>query len=113
MSGYLKRVYDKEEGFLDEFPGIAKSASQLLGGDWEPNCWCNDKTRRNTKYLLSRGELQKLTFDSASVHHDNKGFSSAQIVLKSSERIVTVVVKKMDGDFVAEKIGEQKKLLLE
>ena len=110
MSEYLKRVYHKEEEFLDAFFETARSASLLLSGEWEPNYWCNDKTRHHTQSLLSTGGLRTLTFDSASIYQDKNGFSSAEIVLKSSTCIVTVRVKKTNGKFVAEKIAEQKKL---
>ena len=110
MSEYLKRVYHKEEEFLDTFFETARSASLLLSGEWEPNYWCNDKTRHHTQSLLSTGGLRTLTFDSASIYQDKNGFSSAGIVLKSSTCIVTVRVKKTDGKFVAEKIAEQNRL---
>ena len=110
MPEYLKRVYNKEEEFLDKFADVAEAVSRSLGNDWEPNYWCNDKTREKTKYLLSTGELHKLTFDSASVRYSKEGFSSAQIVLQSSVRIVTMRVKKASGDLIAENLAEQKRL---
>jgi len=110
MSEYLKRVYHKEEEFLDAFFETARSASLLLSGEWEPNYWCNDKIRHHTQSLLSTGGLRILTFDSASVYQDKKGFSSAEIVLKSSVSIVTVRVKKTNGTLIAEKIADQKRL---
>ena len=73
MAKSLKR-YDKEEEFLDDLSEIASSASLVLGGDWEPNYWCNDKTRHKIQYFLSRGELQRLMFDSASVCAMQMGF---------------------------------------
>jgi hypothetical protein len=110
MPEYLKRVYHKEEEFLDNWSAVAEAVFRLLGGDWKPNYWCNDKTRLNTKHSLSRGELQTLTFDSASVHKDKNGFSSAEIVLQCSSRVITVHVRKTNGNLIAEKIAEQKTL---
>ncbi len=110
MSEYPKRVCHKEEEFLDAYSMAAEPVSRLLSGDWKPNYWCNDKIRLNTKQSLSKGELQTLTFDSATVYHDKKSFCSAEIVLQSSVRTVTVRIKKTNGDLIAEEISEQKKL---
>jgi hypothetical protein len=104
MPEYWKQSYSKEEEFLDEFYGAASEAAQLLGGDWVPNPACSDKARHNRDYFLPRGELDKLTFDSAAVYHDEKGFSSVQIILKSSNRTVNIRVRKVNDSFVAEKI---------
>ena len=104
MSEYMKQMYFKEEEFLDEFFNVANKAAQLLNGDWEPNSACTDKTRHNRDYFLSTGELNQLTFDSAAVYYDENGFSSVQIILKSSKRIVNVRVRKVNGSLIAEKI---------
>ena len=110
MPEYLKRVYHKEEQFLDTCSAVAEATFRLLGGNWKPNYWCNDKTRLDTKRSLLKGELQTLTFDSASVYHDKNGFSYAEIVLQCCARIITVRIKKTNGDLIAEKIAEQKRL---
>jgi hypothetical protein len=41
------------------------------------------------------------------VYHDDKGFSSAQIVLKSSQRIVNVKVRKIGNEFIGETIVDK------
>lgn len=107
MDEHLKRHYLKEEEFLDEFYDVASVAAKFLDGEWQPNCACNDAARKNGEYFLATGELQQLVFASASVHHDANGFSSVQILLKSSKREVNVRVKKVGGDFVVEKIADR------
>ena len=103
MSEYWKRSYSKEEEFLDEFFGVASEAARLLEGDWVPNPACNDKVRHNRDYFLPRGEFDVLMFDSAYVFHDENGFSSVQIELRSSKRIVNIRVRKVNGSYIAEK----------
>lgn len=107
MEEHLKRHYLKEEEFLDEFYNAASVAAKLLDGEWQPNYACNDAVRKNGEYFLSTGELQQLAFDSASVCHDANGFSSVQILLRSSKRVVNVRVRKVNGDLVAEKIVDK------
>ena len=107
MGEYCKRHYLKEEEFLDEFYNAASIAARLLGEEWEPNPECNDSVRKNQQYFLSTGELNALVFNSASVYHDEKGFSSMQIVLRSSKRLVTVQVRKSNGELIAEKIVDR------
>lgn len=104
MPEYLKRIYSKEEEFLEEFHGVASEAARLLGGDWVPNPACSDKARHNRDDFLQRGELDMLTFDFAAVYHDENGFSSVQITLNSSNRTVNIRVRKVNGSLVAEKI---------
>lgn len=108
MSEHLERYYQKEEEFLDQFPTVVSVVAQLLGNEWEPNFDCNDNTRRNQNYFLSTGELHPLSFDGAAVYRDENGFSSAQIILHSSDHIVTVAVRKVDGELVAEKIADRR-----
>ena len=104
MREFLKRQYTKDEEFLDEFQMVAYEAAQLMGDDWHPAPSCDDSMRKQTKYFLSTGELGSLVFDSAAVYHDENGFSSAQIILKSSKRVVNVRVKQVDGKLVAQKL---------
>ena len=107
MSEYCKRLYNKEEEFLDEFYNVASVAVKILNEEWKPNSHCDENVRKNRKYFLSTGELNALVFDSASVYHDENGFSSVQILLKSSSRIVNVRIKRIDGKFVGEKLIEK------
>jgi hypothetical protein len=102
MIEHLKRHYPKEEEFLSEFYDVASIAGKLLDGAWEPNPDCNDTTRKNQEYFYSTGELHILVFDSASVYHDANGFSSVQILLKSSNRFVNVRVKNVNDKLVGE-----------
>ncbi|MBU4320918.1 MAG: hypothetical protein L6246_01095 [Thermodesulfovibrionales bacterium] len=108
MNEDMKEYYQNEEEFLDEFSDFAREAAKLLKDEWQPNYGCSDKARKNRDYFLSRGELYSLTFDSAATYHDRNGFSSVQIVLASSKRIVTVRVKREDGNLIAEKIVDKK-----
>jgi hypothetical protein len=90
MAECMKRFYTKEEEFLDEFGMLVGAALRVLGDDWRPDFHCDDDTRRNRKYFLKTGELSQLLFDGAAVYHDENGFSSTQIVLKSSKRLAHV-----------------------
>jgi len=107
MEEYLKRYYVKEEEFVDEFFGVASVAAKALNYEWRPDDQCNDATRKSRDYFLSTGELEQLTFMSAAVYHTAGRFSSAQIILESSKRVVNVRVKKVDGELVAEKIVDK------
>jgi hypothetical protein len=104
MDEQFKQLYEKEEEFLDEFGASASAASELLNGAWRPNYGANDTTRNNIQYSLSIGAVKSLIFDSASVFHDRNGFSSVQIVLRSSKRVVNVRVRNVEGKLLAEKI---------
>ena len=104
---HLKRYYNKEEEFLEEFYNVASVAASFLNGEWSPKNDCNDDIRQQQKYFLSTGELSQLVFDSAAVHHDAGGFFSVQIVLRSYNRVVTVQVKKVGEDLVAEKLVDK------
>ena len=104
MGEQLHRYYTREEEFLDEFANCASVAAALLSGDWTPSYSCNDAVRKDRQYFLSLGDLNHLVFDGAAVYHDSTGFSSVQIVLKSSRRTVNVRVRWKDGDLAAEKI---------
>jgi len=108
MNEDMKEYYQNEEEFLDEFSDFAREAAKLLNDEWQPNAACTDRARKNRDYFFSRGELYSLTFYGAAVYHDKNGFSSVQIVLKSSTRTVTVRVKRKDGNLIAEKIVDKK-----
>lgn len=108
MNEHMKRYYQKEEEFLDEFPSVAGAAANLLKDEWEPDYECDDETRRKRDYFFKSKELYSLTFEGAAVYYDQKGFSSAQIVLRSSKRSVTVRVVKNNSDFEAKIIVDKK-----
>ncbi len=107
MSERLKRNYLKEEDFLEEFSEVVSVASALLNGDWQPDYDCSDGRRDSREYFRTTGELAALAFDSAAVYHDEGRFSSAQVVLSSSSRVVTVRVKSRDGQLTAETVKDQ------
>jgi len=104
MEEHFKRLYCKEEEFLDEFGDSASVVTKLLNGEWQPNHTANDTTRKNLDHFFSTGEVNNLVFDSASVYHDDNGFSSVQIILKSSHRLVNVRVRKVRGKLIGKKI---------
>lgn len=104
MPEFMKKYVSKEEDFLEEFYVAASAASALLGDDWHPNPSCNDSVRKNQEYFLGTGELRPLVFDGASVHHDDNGISSIQISLKSAYRNVTVLVRRVGSEMIAEKM---------
>lgn len=103
----LKKLYQKEEEFLDEYEQIVKVAVRVLKCKWEPNYHANDNTRKNQGNFLPTGEIEYLVFDSASVYHDNNGFSSAQIILKSAHRLINVRVRVVNSKLVGAKIVDR------
>jgi hypothetical protein len=107
MSEFMKKYYPKEEEFLDEFSDIAIEAAKILNDEWQPAYDCNDGTRKNRDYFYSTDQLYSLTYDGAAVYHDQGRFSSAQITLKSSKRVVTVRVKMENGKLISEKIVDE------
>lgn len=107
MSEILRRFYLREEEFLEEFPGVAEQAVKHLAPDWEPNYHCNDKLRKQVDYFFSTGQLNHLVFNGAAVYETAGTFSSVQIVLHSSMRLVTVRVRRSGNDCVAETIVDQ------
>ena len=108
MNEFMKKYYLKEEEFLDEFSDVAIEAAKVLNNEWEPDYNCDDDTRKNREYFSSTDQLYSLTYDGAAVYHDQGRFSSVQITLKSSTRIVTVRVKMENGNLIAEKIVDKK-----
>lgn len=108
MKESMKKYYLKEEEFLDEFAGVAEEAAKILNNEWKPNYYCNDGVRKNIEYFISTNQLSSLTYDGAAVYHEQGRFSSVQIVLKSSTRIVTVRVKMENGKLIAKKIVDKK-----
>lgn len=97
----------KEELFLNEFENAAIVAADSLNHEWNPNFYADDSYRSNLKYFFSQGEIKDLTFDSASVYYMGNRFSSLQINLKSSHRLVTVKVKMVNEKLIAEKLVDK------
>lgn len=108
MSESLHKYYMKEEQFLDEFSEVATEAVKILNHEWHPDDNCDDGTRKNRDHFFSTEQLNSLTYNGATIYHDQGRFSSAQIVLKSSKRIVTVRVKMENENLIAEKIVDKK-----
>ncbi|MCJ7662979.1 MAG: hypothetical protein MUO24_01925 [Desulfobacterales bacterium] len=108
MNEFMKKYYVKEEEFLDEFSEVAIEAAKILNDDWHPDYSCNDAIRKNREYFFSTNQLYSLIYDGAAVYHNQGRFSSVQIVLKSSTRVVTVRVKLENDHLIAEKIVDKK-----
>jgi len=107
MSEFMKKYFLKEEEFLDEYSDIAIEAAKFLNDEWQPDYDCDDGTRKNRDYFSSTNQLYPLTYDGAAVYHDHGKFSSAQISLKSSKRVVTVRVKMEKEKLIAEKVVDK------
>ena len=107
MTERMKRHYRKEEEFLDEFPGVGPAVSEAVAGEYEPDYGADDDARSNVEYLLKSGELSVLAFDSASVFHENDRFSSVQVSLRSSKRIITVRVVPIEKSYKTEIIVDK------
>lgn len=103
------RHYLKEEQFLDEFYDWAAAAAAAVGNEWRPTSDCNDAARKQTAYFLKSGQMTWLTFSSASVHHPPNEDAYAQIVLESSNRIVTIWVSSPDRNPIAKIQVDQSK----
>ena len=104
MGRNRKRIYLKEEEFLEEFSDVARVAAGELTGEWCPERNCGDVTRKNREHLRSTGQLNQLVFNSAAVYYDHNVFSSVEILLNSSTRVVNVGVRMVAGKLVADKI---------
>ena len=104
-----KRIYLKEEEFLEEFSDVARLAAGELNCEWRPSNMCDEDERKNQDHLRSTGEPSQLMFKSAALYHSPDGlFSSVQIVLESTKRCVGVCVKMVSGRLVAEKILDKR-----
>lgn len=102
------KIFYKEEEFLDEYGELVSSAVSLLNQEWRPNYEANNETRRTERYFLSSGEMTQLVFEMAIVHHNKNGFSSIEVLLKSSARIVNVRIERVDGIPSASIVTERK-----
>jgi hypothetical protein len=104
MAESVKRTYLEEKEFLEEFSDLAMVAAGAVDGEWQPNGQCNDATRKYLDHLRSTSELNRLVFNSAAVYGNPNGFSSLQVLLDSSKRVVSAHVKTVAGRLVAEKV---------
>lgn len=104
----LRRYYPREEEFLRDYDECATAAASLLDWAWHPREDCDDVARQQQNYFLSTGELTVLMFDGAAVYQDAGGrFTSAQVVLKSSIRVVTIRVRDVEGALQAERVVDR------
>lgn len=92
------RHYLKEEEFVDEFYDWAAAVATAVAGQWRPNDSCNDAARERAAYFFKSGEMTWLTFSSASVHRPPGGDAYSQVVLHSSDRVVTVWVSSPEKE---------------
>lgn len=107
---HLRQHITREETFLDEFGygGIVPAVVDALKPDeWHPNYDCDDAAREQQAYFRKSGDLQQLVFDAASVYDSDGTFSSVQIILGSSSRVVTIEVLKTGESFTARKLVDQ------
>lgn len=113
VTEHLRRHYLKEEEFLDEFGGVGAVAAKHLQGAWIPDDDCDDAVRKSRRYFLATGELAQLVFDSAAVYHNGGAFSSVQVALRSATRTVTVRVRRVGENLIAETIVDRTNALSE
>lgn len=100
-----KRIYLKEEEFMEEFSDVARVVAGELNCGWRPDNVCDEAEKKNQNFFKSTGELGQVMFKSAAVYYGPHGlFSSVEIALESSKRYVEVRVKLVGGKLVAEKI---------
>lgn len=92
-----KRFYTREEDFLLEYPATAQAAARYLSDQWRLGPPRSDRAR---KTMWREG----LRFECALVDDDDRGFLSVQIYLKSSKRLVVVLVERVENTLVTEKI---------
>ncbi len=108
MHEQLKHYYVKEEEFLDHFEHVAIVAARLLPGAWSPDYRCDDAVRQQRERRLAEGTQQELVFAGAAVYHRDGHFSSVQIALKSSRRMVNIRVRHgVTEELVAEKVVDR------
>lgn len=103
------RNYLKEEDFVDEFSDWAAAVAIAVADQWRPNAACNDAARKRAMYFLNSGEMMWLTFSSASVHRPPGGDAFAQVILESSDRVVTVWVSSPNRKAVTKILFDRRK----
>src|SRR5262249_31647636 len=102
MDEYVRRMYLKEEEFLEEYLGTIEAAVDLLHLDWQPNYSCNDSARDEFARRLRRGLVERLTFQDAVIFHGRAGFSSIRVYLRSSTRFTVIRIHFVGGRLAAE-----------
>ena len=101
-SEWTRRIYRKEEEFLEDWYETVDAVLPLLRGDWRPNFQCDDRERERRRHALATGELKHLMFDGAAVFHAQSQLSSIQIELRSSTQLVFVRVWWANGEALAD-----------
>jgi hypothetical protein len=101
---YVRRMYLKEEEFLEEYLGTVEATVDLLHLDWQPNFSCNDSARDEFARGLRRGLVEKLTFQDAVIFHGRDGFSSIRVYLRSSTRFTVIRIYFVGGQVAAETV---------
>ena len=98
----LVRYFNKEEQFLEEFDsgGVISAILGVIDRDaWRPEYDANDETRRKNEYTLKEGFFpDTFFFDGAALYHQGGQFSSVQVILKSSKRVVTIRVSRDENN---------------
>jgi hypothetical protein len=106
MDEYVKRMYLKEEEFLEEFLGTVEALLLSLGGAWQPNYSCNDQVREETRRRLAKGALEAVTFQDAVIFYSKEGFSSIRLYLRSSQRYVVIRIRCVGGSVAVERLAD-------
>jgi len=107
MDEYVRRIYHKEEEFLEEFLGTVEIALPLIPVEWRPNYSCNDQVRDDVARRLRAETLHTLTFEDAVLFCDQNGLSSIGIYLRSSERYVVIDIRFGGGKVTVQKRGDK------
>jgi hypothetical protein len=92
-SEYTARIYRKEEEFLEDFYLAVEELLPRLDADWQPNFRCDDRERERRRLCVATGKLDRLVFDEAVVGHNRQGFSSFDLHLRSSSRLLIVRIR--------------------
>ena len=107
MPESIEQTFTKEEEFLAGYFDAAMAAAELLEGDWRPNPACNEQTRKSRAEALAKGELARLAFERANVAGEANGFSTVEILLRSSRRTIKIQVMKADDTVTAEIVEDR------
>jgi hypothetical protein len=102
-SEYTARIYRKEEEFLEDFYLAVEELLPRLDADWKPNFQCNDRERERRRLALVAGKLDQLVFDEAVVGHNRQGFSSLDVHLRSSNRLLIVRIRWNSSGMIVKK----------
>jgi len=102
-SEFTARIYCKEEEFLEDFYLAVDELLPRLDADWQPNFRCNDRERERRRLALVAGTLGELVFEEAVVGHNRQGFSSLDVHLRLSSRLLIVRIRWDSSGMIVEK----------